>query len=50
VSHRHYSAAAAWFGLQPVHARLGVGGVCIHCDELLLLAELLDDQSATPLD
>ncbi len=29
-----------------MHA-LGVGGVCIHCDEPLLVAELLDDGSAT---
>jgi DNA-directed RNA polymerase subunit M/transcription elongation factor TFIIS len=28
---------------------LGVGGVCIHCDEPLLVAELLDDRSATLL-
>jgi hypothetical protein len=28
---------------------LGVGGVCIHCDEPLLVAELLDGQSATLL-
>ena len=26
-----------------------VGGVCIHCDEPLLVDELLDDQSATLL-
>ncbi len=29
-----------------MHA-LGVGGMCIHCDEPLLVAELLDDGSAT---
>jgi hypothetical protein len=28
---------------------LGVGGVCIHCDEPLLLAELLEDGGATLL-
>jgi hypothetical protein len=31
-----------------MHA-LGVGGVCIHCDEPLLVAELLDDGGATLL-
>ena len=31
-----------------MHA-LGVGGVCIHCDEPLLVAELLDDTGATLL-
>jgi hypothetical protein len=31
-----------------MHA-LGVGGVCIHCDEPLLVAELLDGGSATLL-
>jgi Zinc-ribbon containing domain len=31
-----------------MHA-LGVGGVCIHCDEPLLVDELLEDQSATLL-
>jgi len=31
-----------------MHA-LGAGGVCIHCDEPLLVIELLDDQSATLL-
>jgi hypothetical protein len=29
-----------------MHA-LGLGGVCIHCDEPLLVAELLDDGGAT---
>jgi hypothetical protein len=29
-----------------MHA-LGIGGVCIHCDEPLLVAELLDDGGAT---
>ena len=28
---------------------LGLGGVCIHCDEPLLVAELLDDTGATLL-
>ena len=28
---------------------LGVGGVCIHCDEPLLVAELLADRGATLL-
>jgi hypothetical protein len=28
---------------------LGVGGVCIHCDEPLLVAELLDEGGATLL-
>lgn len=31
-----------------MHA-LGVGGVCIHCDEPLLVAELLEDGGATLL-
>ena len=31
-----------------MHA-LGVGGVCIHCDEPLPVAELLDDGGATLL-
>jgi hypothetical protein len=31
-----------------MHA-LGIGGACIHCDEPLLVAELLDDRSATLL-
>jgi len=31
-----------------MHA-LGVGGVCIHCDEPLLVAELLDEGGATLL-
>jgi hypothetical protein len=29
--------------------RLGLGGHCLHCDELLLVAELLDIHSATAL-
>ncbi|MBV9322738.1 MAG: hypothetical protein JO352_03000 [Chloroflexi bacterium] len=32
-----------------MHA-LGTGGVCIHCDEPLLVSELLDDAGATLLD
>lgn len=31
-----------------MHA-LGLGGVCIHCDEPLLVAELLNDGGATLL-
>ncbi len=31
-----------------MHA-LGVGGMCIHCDEPLLVAELLEDAGATLL-
>jgi hypothetical protein len=31
-----------------MHA-LGVGGVCIHCDEPLLVAELLEEGGATLL-
>jgi len=31
-----------------MHA-LGIGGICIHCDETLLVAELLDDTGATLL-
>jgi len=31
-----------------MHA-LGIGGMCIHCDEPLLVAELLDDTGATLL-
>jgi hypothetical protein len=29
--------------------RLGLGGRCLHCDELLLVDELLDIQPATTL-
>ena len=32
-----------------MHA-LGPGGMCIHCDEPLLVAELLGDANATLLD
>jgi hypothetical protein len=31
-----------------MHA-LGIGGLCIHCDEPLLVAELLDEGGATLL-
>jgi hypothetical protein len=31
-------------------ANLGLGGACVHCDEPLLLAELLGDGGATLLD
>jgi predicted RNA-binding Zn-ribbon protein involved in translation (DUF1610 family) len=31
-----------------MHA-VGMGGICIHCDEPLLVAELLDDRGATLL-